>query len=171
MILITNADFFPKGGAAAVAEFYIRKNQRVCRSMFSTELSALDDGVMHSLVIQGMVSEVLHGPWMADQLQNLMEFGNLPIKLQVTTDKGLHSAIAPDELKSPIQPHLIYLLRTMKDRLTSGTVQKLWWIDTRDMISDVLTKGGLSRKPILELWRNAAHWLHGDAVMGFIMKT
>ena len=139
VILITNVDFFQSKESARVQEHVFK-------------LSALGDGVMHSLVIQGMVNELLHGPWMADQLQNLREFRNLSINLQVTTgSKGLHSAIAADKLKSPTELRLIYLSGTTKDRLTSGTVQRLRWIDTRDMISDVLAKGGLSRKPILEL--------------------
>ena len=31
-------------------------------------------------------------------------------------------------------------------RLESGLVRKLWWSDTRDMLADALTKGGIDRK-------------------------
>jgi hypothetical protein len=171
VILVTAASYFPKGGSAGVLEFYHRKQSRVCRSTFSAELAALDDGISHALVMQGMVNEVLHGPFTPHQLQNLMDHGNLPIKLQVTTDnKGLFGAVSAEFLSAPTEPHLLYLLRALKDRIEHGTVDKLWWIDTRDMISDVLTKGGLNRKPILDLWKFAEHKLNGDTASELCLK-
>jgi hypothetical protein len=70
--------------------------------------------------------------------------------------------LSKEELKVPAEPHLVYLLRAIKDRLLSGSIDNIWWIDTRDMISDVLTKGGLNRRPILKLWAESCHYLQGD---------
>jgi hypothetical protein len=168
VILITSTDYFPKGGPAGVLEFYHRKQPRVCRSTYSAELSSVDDGVSHGLVMQGMLNEVVHGPLEARTLQHLMEHGRLPIPFAATTDnKGLFASVSADFLSVPTEPHLLYLLRSLRDRIDAGTLRSLWWVDTRDMISDVLTKGGLSREPILHLWHHAEHLLTGDAPVCF----
>ena len=70
----------------------------------------------------------------------------------------------------PAEPHLIYLLRALKDRLEAGTVDSIWWMDTRDMISDVLTKGGLSRLPLLKLWLNSSLEFVGDPVKRLCLR-
>ena len=82
---------------------------------------------------------------------------------KLTTDnQGLFATLGKEELRVPAEPHLIYLLFALKDRLAAGTVESICWTDTRDMISEVLTKGGLSRLPGLELWRNSSMELVGD---------
>ena len=53
-------------------EFYSRKQTKVCRSIFSAELASVDDGVSHSLLMQGMVNEVMHGPFRAEELEWLI---------------------------------------------------------------------------------------------------
>ena len=39
----------------------------------------------------------------------------------------------------------------------------MWWFDTRDMICDAMTKGTLSREPLLALWRTAILTIKGDS--------
>ena len=150
--MITSVDYLLKGGKAGAVEFYHRKQVRVCRSTFWAELTAVDDGTSHALVVQGMVTEILHGLLNAENLQNLMQHGNMPIPLVLTTDnKGFFSAVAAERISVTAEPYLLYLLRAQRDRLETGTVSALWWVNTRD--SDALTKGGLSRVPILRLGR------------------
>ncbi len=36
-------------------------------------------------------------------------------------------------------------LLSLRDRLASGTVRRFFWCDTRDMLADGLTKGGVER--------------------------
>eukprot|EP00959_Pyramimonas_sp_CCMP1952_P043945 918455-Pyramimonas_sp.AAC.1 len=74
-----------------------------------------------------------------------MDTGRLPVDLHVCAEnKGVLSALGATELTAPAEPHLLYLLRALRDRLEPGTLCKLWWVDTRAMISDALTKGGFS---------------------------
>ena len=113
--------------------------------------------------MQGSIVEVLHGPISASMLQSLMESGSMPVPLEIVTDNQvLFSSVSAERLNVPTEPHLLYLLRALRDRIDSGTVKALWWIDTRDMISDALTKGGLNRQPLLDLWKYAVHRLGGD---------
>ena len=163
LVLVNSRSFFPRGGPAGVLEFYHRKQTQVCRSTCSAELSAVDDGTSHGLVMQCSIVAVLHGPLSAVSLQQLMEGGSLPVPWEIVTDnQGMFSSVSAERLNVPTEPHLLYLLRSFRDRLDAGTVQALWWIDTRDMISDALTKGGLNRQPLLDLWKKAVHLLVGD---------
>ena len=85
------------------------------------------------------------------------------MRLQLPTDiQGLFATLGEKELRVPAEPHLINLLLALKDRLAAGTVDSIWWTDTRNMIGDVPTKGGLSRVPLLELWRNSSMEFVGD---------
>ena len=123
VIMNTSVDYFPKGGKAGTVEFYHRKQARVCRNTFSAELAAVDDGTSHALVVQGMVTEIMHGPLNAEILQNLMQHRNMPIPLVLTTDtKGFFSAVAAERISVPAEPHLLYLLRAQRDRLEIGSV-------------------------------------------------
>ena len=50
---------------------------------------------------------------------------------KLTTDnQGLFATLGKEELKVPAKPHLTYLLRALKDRLETGTVDIIWWTDT-----------------------------------------
>ena len=144
--------FLSKRGKAGVLRFYSRKQTKLCRSTFSAELASVDDGVSHFLLMQGMVNEVMHGPFRAEELEWLINSGRLPVRLQLTTDnQGLFATLGKEELKVPAEPHLIYLLRALKAQFEAGTVDNIGWTDMRDMIGDMLTKSGLRRLPILEL--------------------
>ena len=163
--LVVEASTFFKnmGGRSVVLDFYSRKQPRVCRSTFSAELASQDDGISSAITWQVMLNEIAYGPLAAHQIQWSLDRGAFPIKLVACTDnKGLYSALSAVELRPPAEPHLIYLLKSLRERLECGTVSALYWIDTRDMISDALTKGGLSRDPILKLWAESALKFLGD---------
>eukprot|EP00959_Pyramimonas_sp_CCMP1952_P156327 3269401-Pyramimonas_sp.AAC.1 len=65
-----------------------------------------------------MVCEIVHGPLTAKQIQRCMDTGRLPVELHVCTDnRGLFTALGATELKAPAEPHLLYLLRALRDRL------------------------------------------------------
>eukprot|EP00972_Heterocapsa_arctica_P022287 3277530-Heterocapsa_arctica.AAC.1 len=51
----------------------------------------------------------------------------------------------------------------MRDRLRAGQVSEVWWIDTRDMITDALSKGGIDRSTIRLFWSSGVIVLVGDA--------
>ena len=49
--------------------------------------------------------------------------------------------------EASLKLHLI----TIRDRLSRGLVRSISWCDTRDMVADALTKGGIDRKLLLEV--------------------
>ena len=154
-----------------VMEYFTRKQPRVCRSTFAAEISAIDDGVSSSIIIQALLHELIHGPCTATELAVMVDKGTLLIPLFVGTDnKGAFSALSAHEIKKPAEPHLLYLLRSLRDRIDIHSIWALAWIDTRDMLSDALTKGAISKKAILDVWRTSRWQRIGDKVALFSPK-
>ena len=79
--------------------------------------------------------------------------------LKMYTEPWVNCAV---EVKTPSEPHLLYLLKALRDRLDSRSIDALWWLDARDMICDAMTKGTLPREPLLPLWRTATLQIHGE---------
>jgi hypothetical protein len=86
----------------------------------------------------------------------MTDSGELPIDLELATDnKGMFSGVTATEVKTPSEPHLLYIMKALRDRLDARSISALWWMDTRDMVCDAMTKGTLSREPLLLLWKTA----------------
>ena len=71
-------------------------------------------------------------------------------KIQLTTAKPSYVQITEKKLftaESSLKLHLI----SIRDRLAQGIVRALFWLDTRTMVADGLTKGGIDRKLLHEL--------------------
>ena len=129
--------------------WYNRKHTRVVRSTFGAELMAEDDGFLSATLVQGLFSEIIAGPFTAAALATSLENGQLPVALDLATDNmGLHRALSVGDIKIPAETQLLY--KAMKQRLRCRQISILWWLDTRDIISDALTKGSLSREPLLK---------------------
>ena len=85
------------------------------------------------------------------------------VELEIGTDnRGLFNGATATEIKIPSEPHLLYLLKALRDRLDCKSIDALWWFDTRDMICDAMTKGTLPREPLLRLWRTAMLQIQGE---------
>jgi len=153
----------PTGGPVGVVEFYSRKQPRVCRSTFSAELCSVDDASSIGLLIRGMFAELVEGPMKASVIAQRTDIGDLGVELELGTDnRGLFNGTTATEIKTPSEPHLLYLLKALRDRLDSHSINALWWFDTRDMICDAMTKGTLPREPLLRLWRTALLQIAGE---------
>ena len=64
-----------------------------------------------------MVTEIMHGPLNAEILQNLMQHGNMPIPLVLTTDnKGFFSAVAAERISVTAElTYCTYFVRSVTD--------------------------------------------------------
>ena len=63
---------------------------------------------------------------------------------------------------------MLYEIKALKQHLEDGRVDKLLWIDTRDMLADALTKGKVGREAILLALRTARWKLeYGEKVQCF----
>ena len=154
----------PTGGPCGVVEFYSRKQPRVCRSTFSAELCSVDDASSIGLLIRGMFAEICEGRRGAAEMARRTDNGELGVELEIGTDnRGLFNGATATEVKTPSEPHLLYMLKALRERLDARSINALWWFDTRDMVCDAMTKGNLSKEPLLRLWRTATLMVQGEA--------
>ena len=77
---------------------------------------------------------------------DLLEGGKLypPIEFCVDAKAVFDAISAPDACEfaeSSLKLHLI----SVRDRMTHGLIRRFYWVDTRDMLADGLTKGGIDR--------------------------
>eukprot|EP00972_Heterocapsa_arctica_P115429 16447674-Heterocapsa_arctica.AAC.1 len=63
--------------------------------------------------------------------------------------ESVYQAIKASEIRVPTEANLLYPLKAIRKHLDAHRINRLYWIDTRDMLCDGLTKGSLSRKPLL----------------------
>jgi alkylated DNA repair dioxygenase AlkB len=150
------------GGKMQVLEHYSRKQKRVCRSTFSAELNALVDALESGKVVMFMITELMVGSCSAEDLQQREELGRWPLPLECAVDaKSVFAAAAVADSKNPLEESLVTLVLIIREALQAERISKLWWIDTRDMLSDALTKGSCPRQALLDVAKkgewNVAH--------------
>jgi len=86
------------------------------------------------------------------ELRRIEDESLIPIPLEAAIDcKSIFDALRPAETKLPVEATLILLLLQVKEMLVRNSLRALHWIDTRDMLSDGLNKGLVSRKALLEV--------------------
>ena len=75
-----------------------------------------------------------------------IEAGALYPPLDVAVDAmSVYEAIVAADCCEPAEASLKVHLLSVRERLMQGIIQKLHWCDTRDMLADGLTKGGVAR--------------------------
>ena len=55
--------------------------------------------------------------------------------------RSVTAAVAAPVLKVPAEAPLMVHVRWVREHLARGTLNELWWVDTRSMLADALTKG------------------------------
>ena len=71
-------------------------------------------------------------------------------ELELAVDaKSVFSAVEAKETKTPAEASLLSSVQCMRELLDNKRLRRMWWIDTRDMISDGLNKGSVDRKAII----------------------
>ena len=135
-----------------ILDFYTRKHSHVVRSTFAGELHAGLDGINQALVVSSVLTEMQKGPLSASQLADLQESGGFALPLHWCTDaKAVFDCLVADHLKTPSDANLLMHARKAREWIDRRLVTRLWWIDTRDMVTDGMTKGNVDRKAITEL--------------------
>lgn len=76
----------------------------------------------------------------------LLENGGLHPCLDVAVGAGaVRDAVVAIDACEPQESSLKFHLIPVRDRLTQGIIRRMHWVDTRDMLADGLTKGGIDR--------------------------
>ena len=59
--------------------------------------------------------------------------------------KAVYDAIAASDACEPAECSLKLYVISVRDRMTHGLIWDFYWVGTRDMLADGLTKGGIDR--------------------------
>jgi len=147
-----------------VLDFWSRKQTRVCRSTFAAELHNLSEAAEEGMLLAGFLQEVYYGPKTAAQLTALLESCSLQVQVWLFVDAmSVFAALAASNTQCPTEAQLLYELKALRMLLLSGRLDRLYWIDTRDMLADVLTKGKVSRTALLSALKAGAWSLSYEA--------
>ena len=134
-------------GRGQLLEWICRRQRRVVRSTFSAELNGVIDSVEAALLVQMALHQIYRGTAAtAKELAGQLETGQLYPPVDAVTDaRSVFDAVQASDPTDPQECSLKLHLLSLRDRLTTGTLRKFWWCDTRDMLADGLTKGGVDR--------------------------
>ena len=134
-------------GKCHLLDVLTRRIRRVVRSTFSAELNALVDALEGVLLLQVLLHQVFCGTdETAAEVCLRIEAGALYPPLDVAVDAmSVYEAIVAADCCEPAEASLKVHLLSVRERLMQGIIQKLHWCDTRDMLADGLTKGGVAR--------------------------
>jgi len=143
-------------------EWLVRRLRRVVRSTFAAELNALIDSIESLILLQLVLHQVYCGTDdTAEGLLLKLEHGHLypPIDLFVDA-RSVSDAISASDVCTPQEASLRLHLITVRDRLVRGLIRSLSWTDTRDMVADPLTKGGVDRTLLTRVMSGTLHVAH-----------
>lgn len=155
------------GGVMHVLEYYARKQRRVTRSTYSAELNAASDAYEFGKLIALTIAEVIRPYSSLSALMTLEEQGTFPVPVQMVIDaRSVYDSLVAHDLKAPTEVSLIMFLCQLKEAMLTHSLKKLWWVDTRDMVSDALNKGAVSRAALLALG-SSGRWDLTHPAIGF----
>ena len=137
-------------------EFFSGKQRHVCRSTFGAELHNLTETAEWAMFLAGYFQEVFWGVCTAEKIANMMQNGQLDVQIRIGVDaKSVHDAWKAEKTNVPCEAQLLHVLKALKAHFDEGRLDACAWIDTEDMVSDALTKGGVARKAILAMMATA----------------
>lgn len=121
----------------------------VTRSTFSSEALAAVGSVDTMIPLAISLQEILEGPLKAEEIRQIRECSNFVFKTSLVIDaRNLFDMWISSTMRLPAEKSLFPHLMWLRD-VTKCLPSHLVWCDTRDMVSDGLTKGNLSRGLLL----------------------
>ena len=76
-----------------------------------------------------------------------LESGGLTPRVEMAIDaRAVFVTLTAQDASEPSESSLKLHVLAFRDRLFRGVCSILWWTDTRDMVSDAFTKGGVDRR-------------------------
>ena len=75
---------------------------------------------------------------------------------------SVYEALSAEDTRTPSEASLVLILHGVKELMRLHVVKFLTWVNTSDMLSDGLTKGGVSRKALFEFCQSGRWTLKHD---------
>ena len=132
---------------------WVCKNQRhVNRSTFSAELLSAGDAVDQGLLLSQVLHELEHGSMTAVEARGQRNTGSFSIPMVLYVDAmSVFAAVTAVFVKTPAEKSLLCHVQFLRELLDHGVLAAIVWLDTRDMVSDGLTKGAVPRDALLQV--------------------
>jgi hypothetical protein len=148
-------------GRCQLLEYLCKRQRRVVRSTFSAELNALIDALEIAILIQMAFHQINHGcTESATEMAQALEQGVLTPAIDAVIDaRAVWDAVAAADACTPLECSLKLHLLSLRDKLTQKILRTLFWADTRDMVADGMTKGGVHRKLLTSVSEAGMHEL------------
>ena len=132
-----------------IIEYYSRKVRHVNRSTFGAELHAACDAGDCALLLAQQLHEFEVGPCTASVARELRETGGWKVEMVLAIDAlSVYAGVTATAVKIPAEKALWAHVQYLRELLDTGVIKFLVWIDTRDMVSDGLTKGKVDRSAL-----------------------
>ena len=114
------------------------------------KLNAIIDSIETLILLQLVFHQIYCGTdETVQELLDKLEHGQLYPPIDVVVDaRSVSDAISASDVCTPQESSLRLHLIAIRDRLSRGLLRSLSWGDTRDMLADALTKGGVDRAVI-----------------------
>ena len=139
-------DFSGSKAIVHVVDWACKSQRHVTRSTFSAELLSAGDAADQGILISHMLYELEHGPMSPLEARNRrMQGGHTPIALYLDA-MSVFAAITATFIKRPAEKSLLCHVQYLRELLDKLVLKYLFWIDTRDMGADGLTKGACARQ-------------------------
>ena len=104
------------------------------------------------MLLAQLLQEILHGVDTYTTARQRREHGNWQVPMALAVDAmSVFAAVTATQLKIPTERSLWSHVQYLRELLDTGVLKYLWWIDTRDMWADGLTKGSVDRQLLQEL--------------------
>ena len=129
-----------------ILDYYCRKQRHVTRSTFGAELFGACDGADQGMLLCQLLHEVQHGACSHASARELREQGAWGTRMILAIDAmSVFAATTAGNVKEPAEKALYNHVLYLRELLDNDVLEAFWWIDTRDMAADGLTKGAVER--------------------------
>ena len=87
----------------------------------------------------------------AEELMAMLESGGLYPPIDFVIDaQSVFDALNVLDVCTPQESSLKLHFIAIRKRMERGVIRAIWWCDTRDMLADALTKGGIDRAMLVK---------------------
>ena len=128
-----------------VLDYACKSIRQVTRGTVSAELLSAGNAADEAILISHMVYEIEHGPiTISEARQRRFSGGYVPVALYLDA-KSVFAAVTATCVKIPAEKSLLTHVQYLREMLDHRVLRYLFWLDTRDMGADGLTKGAVIR--------------------------
>jgi hypothetical protein len=155
----------PKRIICHIIDYCCKQQRHVTRSTFAAELFAACDAMDHGLLLATMLHQVQVGAVDCASARQLREFGGWKVRIALAVDAySVFAAATAHQIRIPAEKSLVSHVQFLRELLDRGVLHRLWWMDTRDMAADGLTKGVIDREAVHAIMNGVMFLRHKSQV-------